>query len=278
MEAKLIDVLQPIKDNDYALPQGLSLSELTTIMLQRIGSPDPVLRDDLIHSLFTNFIKRDYYNNDQLKNVLNSILNKNYLFHRIKTSKKEENAVFKRSFSVLLIPAIMYKHQEKKFLEEREIHRVWENLKRYMEQEKDHRGYIEGKGWAHSMAHAADALHSVASCEEITREEVKGMLPTIQEQFLIDQPYLFDEEERMVTAVITMFEKIEPQERIDWLETLIYERKCWSDPKEEIIINNSKHFLRALYFRVIDEKPIDHEAYLEVLLRLLRELRLQETY
>ncbi|MBN8233694.1 DUF2785 domain-containing protein [Halobacillus kuroshimensis] len=275
METKLIEVLQPIKENDYALPEGQNLQELTTMMLQKIGTVHPELRDNLIHSIFTTFIERGHYSNDQLKNILQSVLNKNYLFYRIGTSKQEEDAVFKRSFSVLLIPPIMQKHREAPFLKEEDVHRVWEHLKKYMQQEKDHRGYVEGKGWAHAMAHAADAIYSTAACEEITREEILHMLPVIREQFLIDQPYLFDEEERMVTAVLMMFRKIDHVERMEWLETLLYIRDGWQDPKEDIIINNSKHFMRAMYFRMLEG---DYRELRQVLENLLRELRKQEAY
>ncbi|MCA0969618.1 DUF2785 domain-containing protein [Halobacillus litoralis] len=275
MESRLIDVLQPIKDNDYQVPGDQNLQELTTMMLQRIGSVHPVLRDDLIHTIFTTFIERDYYNEDQLKNILQSILNKNYLFYRIGSSKKEEDAVFKRSFSVLLIPPIIEKHQSQPFLKEEDVLRVWENLKKYMKQEMDHRGHVEGKGWAHAMAHAADAIYYVASCEEITSDHVLEMLPIIKEQFLIDQPYLFDEEERMVTAILAMFKKISSEQRVAWLETLLYERESWQDPSEDIIINNSKHLLRALYFRMLEG---DYRELRQVLENLLRELRKQEAY
>ncbi|MCA1011308.1 DUF2785 domain-containing protein [Halobacillus halophilus] len=275
METRLIDVLQPIKDNDYQLPENQSLQELTTMMLQKIGTVHPVLRDDLIHTIFTTFIERGHYSHEQLKNILQSVLNKNYLFYRIGTSKKQEDAVFKRSFSVLLIPPIMEKHRKTPFLKEAEVHRVWDHLKRYMQQESDHRGYVEGKGWAHAMAHAADALYHVASCDEITEAEIREMLPIIKDQFLIDHPYLFDEEERMVTAVMIMFKKIKPQTRMEWLETLLYVRESWQDPREDIIINNSKHFLRALYFRMLEG---DHRDLRQVLENLLRELRKQEAY
>ncbi|WP_226576882.1 DUF2785 domain-containing protein [Halobacillus litoralis] len=275
VESRLIDVLQPIKDNDFTLPEGQNLQELTTMMLQRIGSVHPVLRDDLIHSVFTTFIERGHYSNEQLKNILQSVLNKNYLFYRIGTSKNEEDAVFKRSFSVLLIPPIMEKHRESSFLKPEEVHRVWDNLKKYMQQEKDHRGYVKEKGWAHAMAHAGDAIYSVAACEEITSQEVLEILPVIRDQFLIDQPYLFDEEERMVTAVLMMFQKINHSERIAWLETLLYIRDGWQDPNEDIIINNSKHFMRALYFRMLEG---NYRELRQVLENLLRELRKQEAY
>ncbi|TGB05243.1 DUF2785 domain-containing protein [Halobacillus salinus] len=275
MESRLIDVLQPIKDNDYQVPDNQNLQELTTMMLQRIGSIHPVLRDELIHTIFTTFIGRGYYNEEQLKNILQSILNKNYLFYRISNSKKEEDAVFKRSFSVLLIPPIIEKHRKTPFLKEEEVLRVWDNLKKYMQQEMDHRGYVKDKGWAHAMAHAADAINAVAGCDEITSQHVLEMLPVIREQFMIEQPYLFDEEERMVTAILTMFKKIESNQRVEWLETLLYERESWQDPSEDIIINNSKHLLRALYFRMLEG---DYRELRQVLENLLRELRKQEAY
>ncbi|MBH0228766.1 DUF2785 domain-containing protein [Halobacillus yeomjeoni] len=275
METRLIDVLQPIKNNDYVLPENQSLQELTTMMLQKIGSVHPFLRDDLIHSIFTNFIERGHYSHEQLKNILQSILNKNYLFYRISSSKKEEDAVFKRSFSVLLIPPIIEKHKKTPFLKEAEVLRVWDNLKKYMQQEMDHRGYVQDKGWAHAIAHAADAIHHVAECDEVTETEVKEMLPIIKSQFLIDQPYLYDEEERMVTAIMIMFKKIQPIDRVEWLETLLYYRESWQDPREDIIINNAKHLLRALYFRMLDGEYRDLRQVLE---NLLRELRKQEAY
>ncbi|ELK45230.1 DUF2785 domain-containing protein [Halobacillus sp. ACCC02827] len=275
METRLIDVLQPIKDNDYTLQDGQNLQELTTMMLQKIGSVHPVLREDLIRPVFTSFIARNHYTNEQLKNILQSILNKNYLFYRIAMSKNEEDAVFKRSYSVLLIPPIMDKHREDPFLKEEDIRRVWDSLKKYVPQEKDTRACVKDKGWAHAMAHAADAVYSTAACEEITREDILDMLPIIRDKFMIDKPYLFDEEERMVTAVLMMFRKISHAERVEWLESLLYERESWKDPDEDIIINNSKHFLRALYFRMLDG---DYRELKQVLENLLRELRKQEAY
>ncbi|MFD1017828.1 DUF2785 domain-containing protein [Thalassobacillus hwangdonensis] len=275
MEERIIERLRKVKADDYQLGEIHNLQDLTTLMLQKIGSTDPVLRDELIYTTFSTFIMKEYYSNEQMKSILKSVLNKNYLFYRIGHSHKEEDAVFKRSFSVLLIPPIFHQHQQEAFLTEKEIHDTWEALKKYIQQEKDHRGYVEGKGWAHAMAHAADALAAVAKCEEIHGEALKSMLPVIQQQFLIDQPYLHDEEERMVTAIMVMFGKMEHTDKVAWLESLIYQRKTWTDPNEDIIINNSKHLLRALYFRMLYG---DHRPMTQVIENLLRELRKEEAY
>ncbi|MBM7554067.1 DUF2785 domain-containing protein [Thalassobacillus pellis] len=275
MEERIIGTLQGVKDKNYEIHDSYSLPDLTTMMLQRIGSTDPELRNGLIHNIFTTFIERKYYNHEQMRNILKSILNKNYLFYRIHFSSQEEDAVFKRSYSMLLLPPIMEQHKLEPFLTTKEIHQIWSDLKRYLQQERDHRGYIPGKGWAHAIAHAADAVAAVVDCEEITVTEVKDMLPVIREQFLIDSPYLHDEEERMVTAIMKMFEKIEENEKVEWLETLLHKRESWDDPKEDIIINNCKHLLRSMYFRSLYG---DHRQLTLVLERLLRTLRKEEAY
>ncbi len=267
--------MQAIKDRDFHIHNDQELQEITTVMLQQLGNANPVIRDELIYVTFATFIERGYYRHEKMLSILHSIQNKNYLFYRIGTSHKEEDAVFRRSFSVLLIPPIMEQHRKSPFIPEEHVHKIWDNLKKYMEQEKDHRGYVSEKGWAHTMAHAADALYSLALCSEITREEVLDMLPFIRKQLLIPHPYLFDEEERMVTAVLVMFDKLDDEERVTWLQTLLFERESFSEPSEDIIINNSKHFLRALYFRVLER---EREPLLEVLLQLLKQLRLQEAY
>ncbi|AKG04978.1 MULTISPECIES: DUF2785 domain-containing protein [Salimicrobium] len=275
MKNRLKETLEEIKENDYTLPERVNQQEITTVMLQNMGAVDPYLRSELIHNILSTFIQREKYSDQQLRNMLTSLMNKNYLFYRINTSKQEEDAVFRRSYSVLLMSPILSRHSSNAFLSEENIHRVWENLKKYMKQEQDHRGYVKGKGWVHTMAHAGKALNSLSACACITGEEVKGMLPIIREQFLIDRPYLFDEEEHMVTAIITMFDKIEKEEKVAWLWTFLYERENWKDPEEDLIINNGKHLLRALYFRLIDE---EEEEICEVLLQILRELRTQEHY
>ncbi|SIS47694.1 DUF2785 domain-containing protein [Salimicrobium flavidum] len=275
MQTRLKESLEDIKENDYELPERINQQEITTVMLQNIGAIDPYLRVDLIHDILSTFINQGKYSEQQLRNMLTSLMNKNYLFYRINTSKQEEDAVFRRSYSVLLMSPILAKHSQSSFLSEENIHRVWDNLKKYMKQEQDHRGHVKGKGWVHTMAHAGDALNSISSCTCITAEEVKGMLPIIREQFLIDRPYLFDEEERMVTAIMSMFDKIEKEEKVEWLWTFLYKRRGWKDPAEDLIINNSKHLLRALYFRMLEN---DEGDMCEVLLQILRELRKQELY
>ena len=47
-------------------------------------------------------------------------------------------------------------------LSEEQLYSVAEQVLEYVYLEEDVRGYVEGKGWAHSTAHAADALDALA--------------------------------------------------------------------------------------------------------------------
>lgn len=47
---KLKEFLRSIKENDYAVPEGVNAYELSLIMMENIGDIDSELRDDLILS------------------------------------------------------------------------------------------------------------------------------------------------------------------------------------------------------------------------------------
>lgn len=56
------------------------------------------------------------------------------------------------------------------FLSEKEFKFVKNRAYDYVEKENDVRGYIAGKGWAHSLAHAADTLDEIAKHAYATEE------------------------------------------------------------------------------------------------------------
>lgn len=52
----LKQILQQVRDNNYAVPNELSVEELTSAMLRNIGAIDSELRDERIYSTFSEWI------------------------------------------------------------------------------------------------------------------------------------------------------------------------------------------------------------------------------
>jgi hypothetical protein len=264
---QLIIDLQRIEENDYELRSGEHLRDYVKLMLEYIGDPQPKLRDDLIYSTFYKWInEKQWFSDAELRELLLILLDEQHLFYHI--GSKEDQAVFTRTFSVLIVALILQRHREQAFLDSAEFTNVKEALIRYYEEEQDLRGFMQEEGWAHAAAHGADALDELVLCSEsdaAIREEVLAVI----QRMLYNEQYIFsdEEDERIATIVATMIDHhLLPQQSIvDWIRNL---EQCggWPRSRGQYVARvNTKNFVRSLYFRLLPIK--NNPAMLEALLK-----------
>ncbi|WP_340012721.1 DUF2785 domain-containing protein [Paenibacillus sp. FSL H7-0690] len=270
-EQLMID-LQRIEENDYELRSGEDIKDYVKLMLEHIGDPEPVLRDELIYSTFYKWInEKRWFNDAELRELLWILLDEQHLFYHI--GNKEDLTVYTRTFSVLVVALILQRHREKVILDSSEFIKVKQGLIRYYEEERDLRGYMEKEGWAHAAAHGADALDELVLCSESDAAVREEVLAVIQKMLYNDQ-YIFrdEEDERIATIIVTIIDHhLLPQQSItDWILNLA---QCGSWPRSHSqYVNriNTKNFLRSLYFRLLlTEKNMD---IVEVLLKTEKNL------
>lgn len=264
---QLIIDLQRIEENDYELRSGEQLRDYVKLMLEYIGDPQPKLRDDLIYSTFYKWInEKQWFSDAELRELLLILLDEQHLFYHI--GSKEDQAVFTRTFSVLIVALILQRHREQAFLASAEFTNVKEALIRYYEEEQDLRGFMPEEGWAHAAAHGADALDELVLCSESDAAIREEVLAVIQRMLYNDQHIFSDEEdERIATIVATMIDHhLLPQQSIvDWIRNL---EQCggWPRSRGQYVARvNTKNFVRSLYFRLLPLK--NNPAMLEVLLK-----------
>ena len=164
--------------------------------------------------------------------------------------------MFNRAFTVLIIRIIVSYHvNTEEFLTEEEVTKVYKDVIKYMRSEKDTRGYVKEKGWAHAVAHGADALRGLALCNTIQRQELQEILEVIKEKVCITTSvYTHMESERMVTAVVNVIRRdlLTEEEIINWVKSFesIERPASLGDPIANYFLENTLRFLRALYFRM----------------------------
>ncbi|WP_419886747.1 DUF2785 domain-containing protein [Paenibacillus sp. B-A-8] len=251
---QLIIDLQRIEENDYELRSGEKIRDYVKLMLEYIGDPQPELRDDLIYSTFYKWMnEKKWFSDAELRELLLILLDEQHLFYHI--GSKEDQAVFTRTFSVLVVALILQRHREKAFLDSAEFTNVKEALIRYYEEEQDLRGFMQEEGWAHAAAHGADALDELVLCLESDAAIREEVLAVIQRMLYNDHQYIFsdEEDERMATIVATIIDHhLLPQQSIvDWVSSL---EQCggWPRSRNKYVARvNTKNFLRSLYFRLL---------------------------
>jgi hypothetical protein len=241
----LLTILEDIKANELKAGQH-DVQTTLEFMLENIGHPDGHVRDELIYNIVGSWVIDDVLTLEQKDLVKTSVLNN--LSYNI--GESGEDSVFVRTFSVLQIPVILYAHSKTKFLSNQDIQLIYNITLEYLEKERDLRGYISGKGWAHAVAHTADALKFIAR-EELTLSQYHQMLVSIQKKMSIDDyVYIDNEDERMVSAVMEIIKRVEESVIIEWLASFKLVEKKKIIPNDYHQQNNIKNFVRSLYFRL----------------------------
>jgi hypothetical protein len=259
-ELELKEKLQAFARTDFKPAENVDITVLLSDMLQFIGSTDSVLRDDLIYSAFANWIlEYRLISPEMLSDLTMKVITNDHIFYRI--GEVGTDSVFRRSFSMLLLPLILIYHRSQPFLSKEEIYRIKDALLRYEKEEKDRRGFVDVKGWAHSAAHYADALDDLARCSEMGTSDLREILHTLTSLLCRqDETYCWGEDDRFATVILAILgsQLLSHEELEEWIHNLAETSLAVTvHPQKMILRSNIKNFLQSLYFRVQWEFP-DH--------------------
>lgn len=231
-----------------------NLDQLTVSMINAIGSTDSELRE----SIYTTFVaiihSQDLLNSHQLNRLKNICLDDQHLFCHL--GEKDTDSVFVRAFSVLVIGLIIDAEQRQSLSSKEEFGHLKNQLFRYILKEKDNRGFVEGKGWAHSLAHTADTLIGIANHRHATVNDLIELLAVIKTKVLFsDSVYDSGEDERLALLVFHIVQRriLSDQQILNWISDFPFllseQLLSVSDARHLNLMLNVRNFLFCLYFR-----------------------------
>jgi hypothetical protein len=256
---------QGIVESDFKVPEGYTVAELTPELLSFLGSTDIAVRDPFGYTILTAWIVRErYYTPDELRAMLDELLanlNKGI-------GENGTDSVFLRSFSMLMVAVIVYRDLQESFLSQAEINSLVDKALWYFAAEQDVRGYLEDKGWAHSVAHTADAFKFLARNPLTDSVDHLRILAAIADKLLlpVKHTYVYGEDERLVSAVMDVVKRstVSLDEWQGWLNRFTESQARWEAGDFDLTIHapryNTKAFLRSLYFRLEVASELPPEA------------------
>lgn len=258
------DLIKSIMDSDYQIPEDYSIEELTPQLLQNLGSTDSDIREGTLEILYS-WIVAGHYSPEKMREMGEKFVEN--LHHGL--GLQNDDSVFLRAFSVLELGGIVdYDESCANNLTEgkdpflsREIIMDWySHVKDYMLQERDIRGFVTHKGWAHSVAHASDMMRNFARSRFFGKKELMDLLQTLTQRVNMpsDSVFLHKEEIRLSVAAYTVLlrKDLSWEDIKKWLHSLIepFKDKKWiefvQNPEKNIAFVNTHLFLRSFYFMV----------------------------
>jgi hypothetical protein len=273
---------QQIIDNEYRLSDAHDLGTLTDDLLNYLDSSDAELRDTISYSVFARWIiSHQYYTNQQMVHLVNLLIPK--LSQSL--GNHDDDTVFGRSYAASILSLLAYQEDRFGFMPEALAKTLLDEAHNYLIAERDHRAYVEGKGWANACSHTADLLKFLARNPVIQVEDARRIMDTIAEKVIIQTNYVYhhDEDERLAQVVMAVMDLslLTALELEDWLKHF----RDWNasrsledgyNPIYHATYQNIKNFLRSLYLQMqlADSIPIDAVDFEPQLLNAIGEFSL----
>jgi len=123
--------------------------------------------------------------------------------------------------------------------------------------EKDTRGFVPGKGWAHAVAHGADALGVLARSPHVATPELTVVLDVIADRLLMPVDALFTngEPDRLAMATMAVLRRNAVPLRVlePWIARIAAAAGTlgsYDDRDPHLLGGNAQSFLRALYVQL----------------------------
>lgn len=194
-------------------------NELIELMLKNIGSISPELRDNTIYIGWVNLVESNQISTKQKLWLIDEVLSKNLLFYGIEEEYSDK--VFTRSFTSLLLVVLLENQFKNKYIDVETEKEIIKLSIEYMENEKDNRGLVEEKGWAHAFAHGADLLETISKSTYLTPDSVIRVLNCISRALIDIENFLFGEESRIAKVIISLikYNKLTQSKLNSWIES-----------------------------------------------------------
>jgi uncharacterized protein DUF2785 len=241
---------QRVIESGLAVPDDRPLTDLTAELVEMLGATDPLLRDGVAFEVLGHWIAEGVY--DDLLASLGDSVSRGLV---VGIGETHTDTVFRRSFSALVLTSCIERDNRAHLLPVDVVMRWAERALTWFAHERDDRGWVEGSGWAHSVAHGADLIGAIAASRRLGEPHLGVLLDVVAERLAATTEYLHaGEDDRLALAVLTVVQReLLPVELLEtWLETVAglteQTRETplgYAGPTPAA--HNATHLLRALY-------------------------------
>jgi hypothetical protein len=261
----------------HKVPADRPLADLTAELTTMLGSADRYLRDGIAYPTLATWVSEGVY--DDLLQGLGDGMTAGL---SVGIGEQGTDTVFRRSFSALVLAECIQRAStlasERAGVPDETVLRWGDRVAGWLVRERDLRGFVPGKGWAHAVAHGADALGVLAESGVMGRMELTVLLDVVADRLLAPTTarFLHGEDDRLARATMRLLRRdvvgldvLEP-----WVARLADRSRPASGGEDDpfLVAGNVQGYLRALHLQLaLAPRPPACRA--DLLLVLMEQLR-----
>ncbi|MEZ5464623.1 MAG: DUF2785 domain-containing protein [Lysobacteraceae bacterium] len=178
-------------DADTAGRQRLALR-----LLDCLDDPDPTLRDGLAYTTLAQWMRAGEL---EAKTLL-------VLRGKLQEGLRSDDADgFRAPFSALVLSEVVRVDRVTPYLDESQRQQTLKAAADYLREVRDYRGFADGEGWRHGVAHGADVLLQLALNPALDKESAPTILDAVAAQVAPSSvAYHFGEEGRLARVLVAV--------------------------------------------------------------------------
>ncbi|MCD2256463.1 DUF2785 domain-containing protein [Agrilactobacillus fermenti] len=172
------------------------LDEDLDYLLDHLAALNPQVRDKGVYFLFNDLLHMQAFSDKQLHYVKDTLLSDDFLFYHI--LEPQNDGVFKRSFSVLILSALLYADRSTYHtFSDAELVAIIDRVTAYIVLEADGRGYIGTKGWGHAYTHVGNVFDEIMASDLNRANKLFFLTVFLQGYRHMSVPLVFGEDHRL---------------------------------------------------------------------------------
>ena len=233
------------------VPADHPLPDLTAELTRMLADPDPTIRDEIAFPVLATWVSEGVY--DDLLPALGDGMCAGLT---VGLGESGTTSIYRRSFSALVLTECIDRDTEAGLVTADTVLRWGDHLTTWLLREQDLRGFVPGQGWAHAVAHGADALGALARSGHLGKEELAVVLDVVADRLLnaTDTFFVAGEHDRLAFAVIHALRRdLLGQELLDpWVARLSASAAPSGsvDRHPYLVAGNVQAFLRSLQLQL----------------------------
>ena len=145
--------LRELKAHEFAVADQGERQRRALGLLDCLSDPDPALRDGIAYEALSTWMRGGQLADPTLAELLDRLL---------PMLSAEDTAGFRRPFAALVLSEVARTDRLQPWLSATERARLVAATADYLAGVRDHRGFVDGEGWRHGVAHASDAVLQLA--------------------------------------------------------------------------------------------------------------------
>jgi hypothetical protein len=183
------------------VPVNADLKDLTAELVAWLGDPSPRRRDALAYPGLATWVSEGVY--DDLLVGLGDGISTGLL---LGLGSDGDDSVLRRSFSALVLSEILARDNIELLVSATDVMRWGDRATSWYVRERDLRGYVQGRGWVHAVAHGADLIGQLARSRHLSSLEQTALLDVVADRLLAPTSHVWrhGEDDRLAYAVMAI--------------------------------------------------------------------------